>query len=181
MKFIVLDIEATCWKIPPPGFIQETIEIGACLLNPYGEMESTFSAFIKPVKHPQLSHFCTELTSIRQEDVDRAKKFSEVIENFYDWAELDDDESYSICTWGSFDRNQLTKDCETYDFDTDWLSNHLNVKQQYQKMRKFTKSTGLKYALEKENIKWVGKQHRALDDAKNLAKIVIKFRDNWQY
>ena len=48
-------------------------------------------------------------------------------------------------------------------------------------MRKFTKSTGLKYALEKENIEWVGKQHRALDDAKNLAKIVIKFRDNWQY
>ena len=96
MKFIVLDIEATCWKIPPPGFIQETIEIGACLLNPYGEMESTFSAFIKPVKHPQLSHFCTELTSIRQDDVARAAAFSAVVEAFCEWAELDDYESYSI-------------------------------------------------------------------------------------
>jgi len=181
MKFIVLDIEATCWKIPPPGFIQETIEIGACILNPYGELESTFSEFIKPVFHPQLSHFCTELTSIRQEDVNRAKKFNEVIENFYDWAELDDSESFSICTWGNFDRNLLTKDCERCDFDTSFLDHHLNIKHQYQQIRKQKKSTGLKFAVEKEDIEWTGMHHRALDDAKNLAKIVVKFMDNWQY
>jgi len=181
MKYIVLDIEATCWQVPPPGFVQETIEIGACILNPFGELESTFSQFIKPVFHPQLSHFCTELTTIKQEDVSRAKKFLEVIEDFYDWAELDDEESYCICTWGNFDRNLLKKDCERNDFDTEWLEHHINIRQQYQDLRKLKRNTALKTALEKENMDWVGRQHRALDDAFNLAKIVVKFIDAWQH
>ena len=43
MNFIIFDLEATCWEGKPPNMVQETIEIGAVRINPYGEVEDTFN------------------------------------------------------------------------------------------------------------------------------------------
>ncbi|MCC6410310.1 MAG: 3'-5' exonuclease, partial [Saprospiraceae bacterium] len=42
MHYIIYDLEATCWENTPPGYIQETIEIGAFRINPYGEVRGKF-------------------------------------------------------------------------------------------------------------------------------------------
>jgi inhibitor of KinA sporulation pathway (predicted exonuclease) len=84
VNFIIFDLEATCWAQRDDSQVQEIIEIGALLINRYGEAESTFNSFIKPIVNPFLSDFCTELTSIRQVDVGRAPYFPEAIEDFMD-------------------------------------------------------------------------------------------------
>jgi inhibitor of KinA sporulation pathway (predicted exonuclease) len=49
----------------------ETIEIGAFLVETHSlETVGELGTFVKPVRHPVLTPFCTELTTIRQSDVD---------------------------------------------------------------------------------------------------------------
>ena len=88
MNYIVYDLEATCWNGHAAADMQEIIEIGAVLINPYGEIEKEFSRFVKPKLAPTLSMYCKELTSITQAQVDRAEDFDEVIHDFKHWINL---------------------------------------------------------------------------------------------
>jgi 3'-5' exoribonuclease 1 len=180
LNFIIYDLEATCWEGKPRTMIQEIIEIGAVFVNPYGEIESTFCGFVKPILNPRLSYFCQDLTSIEQEQIDRAPKFPKVIEAFQDWAEIFD-EDYLLCSWGNFDKKMLIQDCKLHDLDHDWAEHHINIKRQYQDIKRLHRPRGLRKAVEKEGFEFEGTHHRGIDDAENLAKIFIKYLDEWVY
>lgn len=179
MNFIIYDLEATCWEGRPPSKIQEIIEVGAVRINRYGEVLGYFNQFIRPVLNPNLSAFCEELTSIRQEDVDRADTFPQVIEAFQDWAEIFYEE-YILCSWGSFDRRMLIQDCRLHDMDFDWVDPHINLKQQYHDIKRLRRRRGLRRAVEAEGFEFTGTHHRGIADAENLAKIFGKYLDEWQ-
>ncbi|NJL74710.1 MAG: exonuclease domain-containing protein [Saprospiraceae bacterium] len=178
MNYIIFDLEATCWENTPKSKTQETIEIGAIFLNAYGEIEGSFNRFIRPVLNPYLSNYCMSLTTIRQEQVDRAEKFVPVIEDFQDWACVFD-EDYVLCSWGDFDQEILINDCKFHDVEQDWLKHHINLKRQYQKIKGLNKQKGLKSAVTAEGFEFTGTHHRAIDDAKNLTKIFLKHLDMW--
>lgn len=160
--------------------VQEIIEIGAVKLDGYGDVQGAFSRFIKPVIHPHLSLFCQQLTTITQADVDRASGFPAVIEDFQDWAEIFD-EDYLLCSWGSFDKKMLIQDCQLHDLEEDWVENHINLKQQYHDIKRLRTRRGLKAALNAEGLEFTGTHHRGIDDARNLAKIFLQYRDVWQW
>ena len=181
MKYIIYDLEATCWEGRPPNKTQETIEIGAVKVNGYGESLGTFNRFVRPVVHPSLSVFCRHLTSIDQTDVERAAEFPAVIEDFMDWIDVYDDEAYVLCGWGNFDRIQLQRDAALHRLDDDWLAPYINVKQQYARMRGLTKPRGLARVVKDEGFTFTGLHHRAISDAENLAKVFVKHLDVWQY
>ncbi len=178
--FIIYDLEATCWEGRPPGMTQETIEIGAYKVTPYGEVLSYFNRFVRPVVHPQLSLFCKQLTGIDQVDINRAAEFPVVIEDFQDWIDVYD-EDYVLASWGKFDQKQLRQDCRLHRLEDDWLEPHLNLKQQYADVKKLAKIKGLKSAVQAEGFDFTGDHHRALDDAENLTKVFIKYLDVWRY
>lgn len=181
MNFIIFDLEATCWKGKPQSKTQETIEIGALLINGYGEeVKGSYNRFIKPVLNPYLSYYCTELTSIEQEQVNRAEKFDRVIEEFQDWAEIFYDD-YMLCSWGDFDKKILINDCELHNIEDYWLDNHINLKRQYQEIKRLSKPRGLKSSVEKEGFDFTGIHHRAISDAENLAKLFVKYLDEWRF
>ncbi|CAG5132861.1 unnamed protein product, partial [Candidula unifasciata] len=46
---------------------------------------SYYRSFCKPKLNPILTDFCTSLTGITQAQVDKAKSFKEVLENFEEW------------------------------------------------------------------------------------------------
>jgi 3'-5' exoribonuclease 1 len=80
MKYnlVVVDLEATCWPPADPRGREdmEIIEIGALLVEtPSLEPVDEFDSFVRPLRHPTLSDFCKELTSIDQEDIDQAAPF----------------------------------------------------------------------------------------------------------
>ena len=180
VNFIIFDLEATCWNGYVPNDTQEIIEIGALCINNFGEVEKRFSAFVQPVINPSLSAYCMDLTSIQQEDVNRADGFSLVLDDFLDWIEIDD-EDYLLCSWGKFDKNMLINDCQLHEMDTSWLKNHIDLKDQYRHLKNLNKAIGLQWALGKEDFEFEGTPHRAIDDAYNTAKIFVRYLDDWSY
>lgn len=111
--YCVVDLEATCDDQDPPAVPRdemETIEIGAVMIN--GRTLWTvaeFQAFVRPVRHPKLTDFCTSLTSITQTDVDQAPTFSEVLTQFLTWA--NGFQGWRLCSWGAYDTKQIRRDC----------------------------------------------------------------------
>ncbi len=180
MDFIIFDLEATCWLGRPPFGVTEIIEIGAVKFNGYGEEIGKFNKFIKPKVNPILSPFCTKLTSITQENVERSKTFDVVIDEFVDWIDIYS-EDYLLCSWGKFDKTLLKNDCILHKFETEWLDEHIDVKKQYHKYKKSKDEYGLKKSLKLEGMEFEGIQHRAISDAENLGKIFCKYLDIWQY
>jgi inhibitor of KinA sporulation pathway (predicted exonuclease) len=179
MNYIIYDLEATCWELMPIGYVQETIEIGAYRVNEYGEVRGKFNRFIRPVAHPTLSNFCKELTTISQVDVNRADTFPDVIEEFIEWAKIDE-EDYVLCSWGGFDRRLLIADCKLHRLEYDWVEEHANLREQYRKIKGHRRASGLKKTVENEGIVFSGIHHRGISDAENLTKLFLRYLGSWE-
>ncbi len=182
-NYIIYDLEATCWLGRPPKGLNEIIEIGAVRINAYGDVLGRFESFVRPTVNPMLSGFCKKLTSITQQQVNTAKTFDKVVVDFMDWGELYDNETY-VCSWGNNDKKLLFDDCNLHKVESDWLDNYVNLKTQYDDMKHngngHVKGT-LKKIVVKEGFEFTGIQHRAISDAENLAKIFLKYFDEWTF
>jgi 3'-5' exoribonuclease 1 len=182
LNYIILDIEATCWKTPPPDPRFEIIELGAYKLDQFGEVRGKFTRFVKPMLNPTLSDFCRQLTTIEQVDVNRAKTYPYIIEEFLEWSHIDqDNEDFLLCSWGNFDKKILADNCKLHDLDSWWTAEHANLKDLYMKMNRWRQPIGLRKAVEREGFEFTGTPHRAISDAENLAKIFVKFMSDWKY
>ena len=180
MNYIIYDLEATCWLGRPPKGYNEVIEIGAVKINDYGEIQDTYESFIKPTVNPILSGFCKRLTSIKQEQVNTARKFPKVLEEFKQWAGIYE-EDFHVCSWGQNDKKLFADDCMLHKLDTDWLQYYVNLKTQYDNLKGGVVKGNLKKIVAKEGFTFTGIQHRAISDAENLAKIFLKYFDEWVF
>lgn len=182
MKYIIVDLEATCWenKITDGRGqkISEIIEIGALRINENGAIESEFSEFVKPVLNTELSEFCRTLTTISQTEIDAAEKFDRVIERFKNW--MGKDEEIVLCSWGFYDKKQFLSDCNLHLLDTSWLVNHISLKHQFAEIRRLKKPPGMSGALLLENLIPEGVHHRGIDDARNIAKLFLRHFKSWR-
>ncbi len=168
-SFIIVDLEATCWEKGTSPARMETIEIGAVRIGGHdlGPLDE-FGRFVRPVSEPILSNFCTQLTGISQVDVDGAEPFPVVFGEFLDWART---EPFMWCSWGAYDLRQLKTDCARHGLP--WppvLERHLNLKAAFAQQMG-CRPLGMKEALRKLGIPLAGKHHRAIDDARNIARI----------
>jgi len=177
MNYIIVDLEATCWKERSDTRPNEIIEIGALKIDQAGKTISEFNALVKPKLHPVLSDFCTELTSIQQADIDQAKSFDAALVDFQNWIDLS--KPYLLCSWGFYDKTQFAKDCDLYEISKIWLIKHISLKHQYGAFKKLPRPIGMTAALQMEGIELAGTHHRAIDDAKNIAKIFNANRGKW--
>lgn len=169
MRYVIVDLEATCW---PEGNLPERMEIteiGAVMMETAaGPISSEFDEFVKPLREPILSDFCTELTSIRQEDVDAADTFGLVFPRFVHWI---GDGPFRICSWGGYDLKQFRVDCGRFGIPMPAsFEAHINIKKEFVRQRG-VKPMGLKGALEMLKIPFAGRHHRGIDDARMIAKI----------
>jgi len=179
MNYVIFDLEATCWDQHDRND-NETIEIGAVMLNDKCEIVSTFEQFVKPIRYPNLSEFCKNLTTITQENIDQAKYFHVVIEEFKQWFEYSKDD-YVLCSWGFYDRKQFESDCEIHGLKTEWLTKHISLKHQHFKINNLRRALGMKKAMDYDKLQIEGTHHRGIDDAKNITKIFIKYFDKWKF
>jgi inhibitor of KinA sporulation pathway (predicted exonuclease) len=170
--FLIVDLEATC---SDDGSIlrheMEIIEIGAVMLNrKTWKIDSEFQQFIQPVKHPHLTKFCTELTSIRQQDVDQAPQFVESISRFQDWI-YPSFNNHIFCSWGNYDKNQFMQDCKFHNVPYPFRSEHINIKQEFSEYLGISRKFGMAQALNHLGMELIGTHHRGIDDARNIAAI----------
>ena len=178
MHYIIVDLEATCWE-KPEGRKNEIIEIGAVAINEQQEVVGEIEQFVKPTDNPILSEFCKTLTSITQKEVDGAPHFPEALQNFQDWIASFDSE-YLLCSWGRYDKNQFKMDCIRFGIDHSWTEAHISLKHQHPNVSNNRRLMGMKGALAKEGFELEGTHHRGIDDAWNIAKIFLKYFDQWE-
>jgi len=180
MRYVVFDLEATCWDEPVVRYDKkEIIEIGAVLVNADFEIASHFAEFVKPW-NSYLSDYCKDTIKVKQEDVDAAAGFAEVVEKFKDWFDWKR-RDYALCSWGDYDRRQFEDDCARHNLDAEWVRPHVDLKSQYAKFMMLKRAIGMKNALTAEGLQLEGEHHRGIDDAKNIAKIFIRYRDKWNF
>ncbi len=178
VRYIIFDLEATCWRGRPPKGITEVIEIGAVMVDRYGDAVDRFSKFVRPVVNPMLSGFCKHLTSIQQEEVDRARTFERVSEEFRNWGNMYDEE-YVLLSWGIDDSHLLRNDCSLHKVDLDWTFRYVDLKKAYRNLKDLKHASGLKATVKREGFDFTGIHHRAISDAENLAKVFIKYLEDW--
>jgi inhibitor of KinA sporulation pathway (predicted exonuclease) len=172
-QYLVVDVEATCWENQPAlARESETVEIGAVLLDPdTGSTRAELQSFVRPVRHPVLSPFCTRLTTVTQADVDGAPLFPEALARL--GAEILDRHQVLLATWGDYDRRQLERDCKHHRVKYPFGKRHLDVKQLFAE-RWHCRPCGMFQALEMARLGLEGTHHRALDDARNITRLLLQ-------
>lgn len=149
----------------------EIIEIGAVMVDATDfHIEDEFQSFVRPVRHPVLTDFCTSLTSIAQQDVDAAPSFNRFVSAFKPW--LDGYDDFAFCSWGDYDYRQLHQDCEFHGIPCPITATHLNVKRLFSERSATRKKIGLAEAIRKVGLDFTGTQHRGIDDARNIARLL---------
>ena len=168
---VIVDLEATCCDDRSfPRHEMEIVEIGAVAVDSAtGDGLSEFESFVRPVRNPVLTGFCTELTSIRQEDVDAADSYPAVIGRFREWlATLG---PYDFCSWGAYDKSQFEQDCEFHKVPYPFMGPHRNLKVEFSAALNVTKKFGLAGAIRCLGLEFEGTHHRGIDDARNIARV----------
>ena len=170
--YLVMDLEATCCD---RGTIEreesEIIEIGAVMVDADTLVAvDEFSTFVRPVHHPVLTEFCTNLTSIRQEDVDTAPELREAIRKLVAWAEPFSD--HLFCSWGDYDRNQIGRECRNKRIDRPFAAGHRNLKHKFSERLGTGRRFGMAAALQEVDLELKGTHHRGIDDARNIARLL---------
>ena len=167
--FLVVDLEATCWDRPEERQ-SEIIEIGAVAVDSAGCPLDDFQSFVRPILHPQLSEFCTQLTGISQADVDAARPFPEVLADLERWFGALG--PLAFCSWGNYDRRQLRQDCDLHGVPYPFSDEHINLKLACSRILNRRRGMGMAKALRVLGIEPEGQHHRGIDDARNITRIL---------
>lgn len=170
--YLVIDLEATCDQGGRlPGNQMEIIEIGAVLVDgPTLETVGEFQTFVRPVRNRLLTAFCTDLTTIKQSDVERAPRFPEAIAELREFLAGHNDALF--CSWGAYDNNQFKQDAAYHRIGLPFWGKHLNLKEQFSLRLGLRKQLGMAGALRHVGIELRGTHHRGIDDARNIAKLL---------
>ena len=175
--YLVVDLEATTSRDGSvPRDERETIEIGAVLVRVESlEPEAEFATLVRPVRHPTLTPFCTQLTTITQAMVAEAPLFPAAMAAFAQQMPLAES-GVVFCSWGEFDRRQLERD-SAYHGIPYLLPVHLNLKRRFSESvgssrRARRRGFGVAEALAACHLEFEGTAHRGLDDARNIARLL---------
>ena len=172
---LVVDLEATCDdRNRKPSLVpkeeMETIEIGAVLVETRTlEKVDELGIFVKPVRHPTLTDFCKQLTSITQRDVDAAPLFPEAAASV---ARFLAGRRALFCSWGDYDKKQLAQDAAFHKMRLPFGQEHLNLKKRFSEQLGEPKRFGMDGALARVGLALEGTHHRGIDDARNIARLL---------
>lgn len=172
-KLIIIDLEATCWDDKPRDFVaknQEIIEIGITVLSPKEKAILSNETFlIKP--STKLSEFCTNLTTITDDMLNDKPSLKETLSEIDKKYNL---RNYVWGSWGYYDLNQLKRETKRKNIKNPFFDkNHINLKTKVALDNGWSKGVGIEKALKILNLSFDGTPHRAIDDTKNIAKILI--------
>lgn len=174
-KINVVDIEATCWEgIGAPREKSEIIEIGICQLDVRTMIIGNRQSIIVKPEHSDISQYCTDLTTLTQEKIDKdgisLESACELLQIHHETKQ------YPWASWGNYDRRAFEYECKRkqglgltiYPFGVD----HINVKTLFTLIHRLKKPPGMSEALKLIGIPLQGTHHRATDDAYNVAAIL---------
>ena len=180
MKHIVIDLEMNALdkKFKDKKIIcgREIIQIGAVLLDDQYQEIGYFNTLVKPQYNERIERKFEKLTGISTQMVQNAPVFLEAMEQFFLWCHSIKDEIL-IYQWSESDYEQITKELELKKIclnaeDTQLLHNFQDFQKEYGEILGLSKAVSLKDAVMYAGVDFLGKEHDALDDAKNTAALL---------
>jgi inhibitor of KinA sporulation pathway (predicted exonuclease) len=171
----VIDVEATCWDGPvPPGQSNEIIEIGLCVVDLDKRDRIERAAIMVKPQHSTVSAFCTQLTSLTSADLVDGLTFEQacalLVERYgardHPWA-----------SWGDYDRKQFAAQCEAGGVPYPFGPIHINAKAVFGDSYALSRRPGMARALITAGLPLEGRHHRGVDDAWNIAALVLHLAD----
>ncbi|MFH8974813.1 exonuclease domain-containing protein [Streptomyces sp. NPDC017890] len=175
----VIDLEATCWEgRPPPGAVSEIIEIGLAVVDLAARERVGRHRFLVRPARSRVGAFCTELTGITQAEAGTGVSFAEACDTLVrehgagvrPWA-----------SWGDYDRHQFVRQCAAdrvaYPFGRPAERTHTNAKAVFAEAHGLRRRPGMARALELAGLPLQGRHHRGVDDAWNIAALVLQLAD----
>lgn len=194
---LIIDFEATCEEKNPAGYPHEIIEFPAVLISCENvdrpEIIDVFHSYVKPVINPTLSEFCKALTGIEQNTVDAADTFDKVLHSFEKWMQqrgMGLSKTFMIVTDGPFDMGRfMYLQCQQSGIEFPACLRHwANLRKVFinfykesfyafnnnQNQQNTQRLPGLQTMLAKLDMDFEGHPHCGLDDAKNIARIVVR-------
>jgi 3'-5' exoribonuclease 1 len=182
----VLDVEATC----DHGFrdyIHEIIEFPVVIIDMQkdGAVAHEFHSYVRPTINTTLTEFCTELTGITQQQVDAAPTLAEVLAMFEEWRMEkglmydDDRKDFIFAADGPWDlRYFLHGECTRKGIaKAAYFDKWCNVKQLFADFYHL-RSRKIHKMLEHQGLRFEGRLHSGIDDTRNIARIVMRMRDD---
>lgn len=175
----VVDVEATCWPgSPPPGAVSEIIEIGLTVVDlDAGERVARHRILVRPSRST-VGDFCTELTGLTQDEVDRGVSFAEACRLL---AAEHRAGARAWASWGDYDRHQFVRQCRATGTPYPFGRRHTNAKAAFTDVHGLRKRPGMAQALRIAGLPLEGRHHRGEDDAWNIAALVLHLagRGGW--
>ncbi|XP_017778854.1 PREDICTED: ERI1 exoribonuclease 2 [Nicrophorus vespilloides] len=181
---LVLDFEATCWNKNECSAPSEIIEFSVVLYDiKLCKILNQFQQYVMPFEYPKLSNFCTSLTGITQKQVDAGVPIGTCLLLFNNWlkdlykkhkfvfdSKDADKKQCAFVTWSDWDLGIcLRKECKRKNIPkSDVFNKWIDLRALYMEFYN-RRPKGLEGALSEVGLKFVGKQHSGLDDAKNTA------------
>ena len=185
MKHIVVDLEMNkIGKRFPERAIwnSETIEIGAVMLDESFREISSFRTYVHPQFCDGIARKISKLTGITDECVAQAPDFNVAFRMFTNWC-LGTGDEITVYAWSDSDYNQIVHEMimkgyvpseeERTIIDSEWE----DFQKRFDERLGFERQVSLANALNMAGIDFVGREHTALDDARNTAELFTVFQD----
>lgn len=185
MKHIVVDLEMNNILQKSEArriCTNETIEIGAVMLDDNLQEISSFRTYVKPEYNDGIVPKISRLTGITNSMVANAPKFREAFRMFTNLC-LGTGDDITLYAWSDSDYNQICKEILLKDYtiseeeaeivSIEWT----DFQKEFDGHLGFERQVSLKLALEMAGIDFSGREHDALDDARNTAELLQIFKD----
>lgn len=172
-QILVIDLESTCWEgEPPEGQRSEVIEIGLCVLDvgTCRRLENP-SFIVRPVQST-VSPYCTKLTTLTQEEVDKGMSLHDACRIL---RARHGSRQRMWASYGDYDLWMLKASCQAQGVEYPFGTRHLNVKSLFAAVYALPREISLAQAMEMMGWPLEGTHHRGGDDAWNIARILGHF------
>ena len=185
MKHIVVDLEMNnirCRSEARKICTNEIIEIGASMLDENLWEIGKFQLYVKPEYNDVIVPKISRLTGITNEMVANAPTFSVAFRQFTNWC-LSIKDDVMIYAWSNTDYSQVMKEIQLKKYKLSEEEHDLldhgwtDFQNEFDIHLGFERQISLKLALDMAGIDFNGRQHDALDDARNTAKLLRVFKD----
>ena len=187
MNYLVIDLEMC--KVPRDyrskryKYANETIQIGAVLLDEEFKRIGTLSQFVHP-EHGVIDYFIENLTGIKNVQVKHAPRLQEALLHMLNWI---GDREYKVYVWSGSDRAQILHEIKAKNIVDEKVASFMeesrwvDYQDIFMKRYEMSRKMSLEEALGRADIDPEGRFHDGLNDAVNTGLLIEKLELNPDY